>query len=117
QEDAVGDFELDRSGDARTCVGVVGIDALVEDGEGDRAIHRARVEHLQIQRATDPARHRGLPRARRTVDGHDASHGDPASRSRSAANAGYDTATLLQPRTRLSPSTAFAAIAAAIATR
>ena len=58
------------------------------------AVHRAGVEHVEPERGRDPARDRGLPRARRPVDGDDpvGSSAPPGGRPGSAAKPGYEIA-------------------------
>ena len=117
------DGDRARPRDGRAGGRVVERGSRLEHGEGDRAVHRAGVEHGQAELGRDGTRHRRLARARRTVDrDHDRRRirhraSDPVSRPRSPPNSGYDDATARQPCTVESAINAFAAIAIAIAMR
>ena len=68
---AVGKANLDLLGESVDGRLVVQIDAAVERGEGDSAIHRARVELVEAQLAGDLLGDGGLAGTGRAVDGDD----------------------------------------------
>ena len=94
-----------RRGDRGDRVGVAEVDAGLERGQRDRAVHRAGVEDVQPERVGDPARGRDLPEpAGPSMATTPAVTRGPVTVMRSSVNSGYDTATARQPSTTDSPS-------------
>src|SRR5262249_1824309 len=90
------EIELSLGGAALDGVEVVGLHAVLQRLERERAIQRSGVEIEEAQPSRRGARRRALARGRRAVDRDDEAHADssistrPPSCSRSATNAGYD---------------------------